>query len=696
MIRKSFVFTFLTLTISVMAQTDQNPLLGEFDTPHGIPPFDKIRTEHYLPAFTRAIAMARAEVDAIRDNPEAPDFDNTVAALDFSGKKLSDVAAVFFNLNEAETGDAMQKIALEISPVLTDFYNDIQLDPALFKRVESVYRSRDGLHLSPEQNRLLEKTYKGFVRSGAGLDPEAQERYRAVTSELSDLTLKFGQNVLAATNAFILHLTDPADLAGLPGMIREAAAEEARSRGLEGWVVTLQAPSMVPFVQYSEKRELREKVWRAYNNRCLGGEYDNTGTIARIVNLRLELANLLGYPTYADYILEERMAGSRAAVNEFLDELVDRAMPYARQDYETIGLYADSNGLEGTLMPWDWSFYTEKYKAEHYSINDELLRPYFKLENVQKGMFLLANKLYGLKFRETNDLPVYHPDVKTFEVYDGDGSFLSVLYIDYFPRPTKRGGAWMTSFRDQYIENGKNVRPVVSLVCNFTKPTADTPSLLTFGEAETILHEFGHALHGMLSEGTYPGLTGTSVYRDFVELPSQLMENWMTEKEYLDLWAVHYETGETIPQEMIDKIVAARNYLSGYLNSRQLGFGLTDMAWHTLEEPFTGSVVDFENRAVKRTRVLPEVEGAAMSPSFSHIFAGGYAAGYYGYKWAEVLDADAFALFREQGIFDGEVAGSFRENILSRGGSEPPMELYIRFRGKEPTTEAFFERAGLK
>ncbi|MDL2230528.1 M3 family metallopeptidase, partial [Alistipes sp. OttesenSCG-928-L06] len=674
---------------SCQPQGEQNPLLGEFRTPFGVPPFDRIRVEHYMPAFEQAIAEARADVDAIVSNPEAPTFENTIAVLDRSGSRLTAVSEVFFNLNEAATSERMQQIALEVSPMVTAFGNDTQLNPELYKRVSAVYEQRESLGLTAEQEMLLEDTYLGFVRSGAGLSDADKDKYRQISEELSSLSLQFGQNVLAANNAFTLHLTDEADLAGLPDMQKEAAAEEARARGLEGWAVTLDAPSLVPFLQYAERRDLRREVWTAYNSRALTGEFNNTDTLKRIANLRLEMANLLGYPSYADFALEQRMAGSSRRVNDFLEELLGRAMPYARKDYEMIDAYARSQGLEGPVMPWDWSFYQDKYKAAHYDLNDEMIRPYFQLEKVEGGVFLLANKLYGLEFRENKELPVYHPDVKGFEVYDDKGKFMSILYIDYFPRDSKRGGAWMTGFREQYVtEDGTEVRPVVSLVCNFTKPSKDTPSLLTFGEAQTLLHEFGHALHGMLSEGHYAGVTGTNVYRDFVELPSQIMENWLTQKDFLDLWAEHYQTGEKIPQALVDKIVATQQFLSGFMNSRQLSYGMLDMAWHSITEPVTEDAVSFERRAMDRAQILPRVDGVAMSPAFGHIFGGGYAAGYYGYKWAEVLDADAFAYFLEEGIFNREIAGRFREHILSKGGSARPEVLYERFRGKPATTDA--------
>ncbi|MCC8087812.1 MAG: M3 family metallopeptidase [Rikenellaceae bacterium] len=686
----------MTVISCSTGNNSENPLLSDFNTPYGVPPFDKIKTEHYLPAFEESIRLAREEIGQIVDNPAAPDFYNTIEALERSGRRLETVSSVFFNLNECLTNDVMQNIALEVMPKLTEFSNDIQLDPKLFGRVKTAYETTDKDRLTAEQRMLLDKTYKGFIRSGAGLNDEDKEKYRGLTTELSNLSVIFSQNVLAATNGFFLHLTDSADLAGLPESAIQAAREEAESRNLEGWVITQQAPSMIPFMQYAENRGLREQLWHAYNTRGIGGEHDNTELIKRIADLRQRIANLLGFETYADYVLAERMAGSRQAVNEFLEDLLERSLPHAKNDYFLISEYAKEKGHDGKLMPWDWSFWSEKYKDEFYSINDEITRPYFKLESVENGMFLLANKLYGLTFKENRDIPVYYPEVKAFEVYDGDGSFLAVLYIDYFPRASKRGGAWMTSFRDQYKENGEDIRPVISLVCNFTKPTSTTPSLLTYSEAETILHEFGHALHGILAEGTYSSLSGTSVYRDFVELPSQFMENFFSEKEYLDLWAEHYETGEKIPEELIEKIKASQKFLSGYANVRQLTFGINDMAWHSITEPITVSAEEFEKNATSRAQILPSVPGTAMSPAFSHIFAGGYAAGYYGYKWAEVLDADAYSVFKNNGIFDKTTATSFRENILSKGGSEPPMELYVRFRGHKPTADAFLEREGLK
>ena len=677
------------------ANTD-NPLLKPFQGLHGTPPFSSIRIEDYAPAFDQAMADARLEIKAITENPEAPTFANTIEALEFSGQKLSEISSIFFNLNESNTNDTMQQLSLELSPKLTEFHNDISLNPVLFERVRRVYEGRDTLQLTQEQAQLLEKTYKSFARNGAALSDTDKETYRQWTSELAQLTLQFGQNVLAATNAYTLHLTDSAQLAGLPAYAVEGAAAEAQERGLEGWVITLQAPSMIPFMTYSPNRELKEQIWRAYNSRCNGGEFDNTANIKRITELRLKLANLLGYATYADYVLEERMAENTATVNEFLTQLQGKSIVAAHADVKAVSDYAHRQGADYDLMPWDFGYWSEKLKEQQFQLSEEMTKPYFKLENVQRGVFMLAEKLYGLTFTENPDIDVYHPDVKAFEVKDSSGRFMAVLYMDYFPRASKRGGAWMTDFRGQSIQNGKETRPLVSVVTNFTKPTDSLPSLLTFDEVTTLLHEFGHALHGMLAEGSYPSLTGTSVYWDFVELPSQLMENWATEKEFLDLWAVHYQDGTPIPAELVQKIKESKNFLAAYSHARQLGFGLDDMAWHSITAPVSEDVVTFERRAMKPVQVLPVVDGQCVSTSFSHIFAGGYAAGYYSYKWAEVLEADAFSLFREKGIFNREVADSFRTNILSKGGSEHPMTLYVRFRGHKPDVQALFDKMGIQ
>lgn len=670
-----------------------NPLLTEWTTPYATPPFSRIGLAHYEPAFDAAIACSRAEIEAIVDNPAKPTFGNTIVALERQGALLRRIEGLFFNLLEADTSDEMQQIALRVQPKLTALSNDIALDPALFERVKYVYEHPG--RLDKEEKRLLEETYKSFARNGAALSDEDKELYRQYSSELSELSLRFGQNALSATNAFTINITDPKRVAELPDFVRDGMAADAKARGEKGWTVTLQAPSYGPFLTYSSDRGLKERLWRAYNSRALGGEFDNTEIVRRIVNTRLKIANLLGYETYADYVLADRMAETVPAVEGFLSELLDASKEYADADYAAVSAYAASQGFEGPVMPWDWAYYVEKYKNEKYALSDETVKPYFQLENVRKGVFMLANRLYGLNFTPNPGIEVYHPDAAAYDVTDADGRFMAVLYLDFFPRASKRGGAWMTEFRGAKCVDGVETRPLVSLVMNFTKPTENAPSLLTFDEVETFLHEFGHALHGMLAEGKYESLNGTNVYRDFVELPSQIMENWATEKEFLDLWAVHYKTGEPIPAEIVDRIVAAQNYLAAYGNVRQLSFGLTDMAWHSLTEPFDGGIEPFEVMVTVPTQVLPVVEGTAMSPAFGHIFSGGYAAGYYGYKWAEVLDADAFSLFKEKGIFSREVADAFRENILSKGGTEHPMQLYVRFRGHKPETRALIERMGL-
>ncbi len=672
-----------------------NPLLAQWETPHATPPFSKIELAHYEPAFEAAIACQRAEIDAIVNNPAKPTFGNTIAALERSGQLLGRIEGVFYNLLSADTSDEMQEIALRVQPKLTELSNDISLNPELFARVKAVYE-HPGCCLKKDDKKLLEDTYKSFARNGAALSDADKELYRQYTSELSALTLQFGQNALAATNAFALNITDPKQVAELPAFVKEGMAADAKARGEKGWTVTLQAPSYVPFVTYSSNRALKEKLWRAYNSRALGGQYDNTEIVRKIANTRLKIANLLGYKCYADYVLERRMAKDTPTVEAFLEELLAATKEHADRECRTVSDYAAKLGFEGELMPWDWAYYSQKYRDAEYALNDEVVKPYFQLENVKKGVFLLANKLYGLNFTPNPEIDVYHPDVTAYDVTDEKGRFMAVLYLDFFPRASKRSGAWMTEYRGTKIVDGEETRPLVSLVMNFTKPTGEKPSLLTFDEVETFLHEFGHSLHGMLAEGRYESQTGTSVYRDFVELPSQIMENWATEKEFLDLWAVHYRTGEPIPAEIVESIVAAKNFLAAYGNVRQLSFGMTDMAWHTIAEPYEGDVVAFERASMAPTQVLPAVDGTAMAPAFSHIFSGGYAAGYYGYKWAEVLEADAFSLFKEKGIFNREVSGSFRDNVLSKGGTEDPMDLYVRFRGHKPETRALIEKMGLK
>lgn len=670
-----------------------NPLLAEWTGPEQTPPFSKIKLSDYEPAFDAAIACSKAQIEAIVNNPKKPTFGNTIVALERHGEYLDRITGVFFNLLEANTSDQMQAIAERVQPKLTELGNDISLNPALFARVKAVY-DRPG-RLKNEDKLLLEDTYKSFARGGAALADADKELYRKYTSELSALTLKFGQNSLSSTNAFTLNITDPNVVAELPGFVKEGMAAEAKSRGEKGWTATLQAPSYVPFMTYSSNRALKEKLWKARGSIAMGGDTDNVENVKQIANVRLKIVNLLGYKSYADYVLEERMAENASTVNDFLKELLNATKSYADTDYKTISEYAATQGLKGDLMPWDWGYYSEKYKNEKYALSDEMTKPYFKLENAQKGVFMLAQKLYGLNFTPNANIETYHPDVTAYDVTDENGRFMAVLYLDFFPRASKRSGAWMTEFRGAKIENDVETRPLVSLVMNFTKPTEQTPSLLTFDELTTFLHEFGHALHGMLAEGKYGSQTGTNVYRDFVELPSQIMENWATQKEFLDLWAVHYQTGEPIPAQIVERIVAAQNYQAAYANVRQLSFAMSDMAWHSLTEPLEGDVVAFETTAMAPTQVLPVVPGTAMAPSFGHIFSGGYAAGYYSYKWAEVLEADAFALFKEKGIFNKEVATSFRENILSKGGTEHPMKLYERFRGRKPDNKALIEKMGL-
>ena len=673
-----------------------NPLLEEWNTPYQTPPFSKIELKHYEPAFDYAIEQNRAEIDAIINNPEAPTFENTIVAMEQSGELLGRVSGVFFVLNNCVTSEDMQQIALNVTPKLTALSNDVSLNPELFARVKAVYDQRETLNLDTEDRQLLEESYKSFARSGALLEGEAQELYRQYTTELSQLTLEFGQNALAATNAFALNITDEAKVAELPDFVKEGLAAEAEARGQEGWTVTLQAPSYGPFMTYSSQRDLKEQLYKAYNTRGVGGENDNMENIRKIANLRLQIAKLLGYECYADYVLEDRMAESRTIVNDFLDELCEATLDYAKKDVATVTAYAHELGFEGELMPWDWGYYNEKYKEAKYAINDEQIKPYLQLENVKDAVFMLAGKLYGLTFTPAPEIETYHPEATAYEVKGDDGELLAILYLDFFPRESKRQGAWMTEFRGVSTKDGVEQRPLVQLVMNFTKPTATTPSLLTFDELTTFLHEFGHGLHGILAKGKYESINGTSVKRDFVELPSQIMENWATEKEYLDLWAKHYQTGEAMPAELIEKLIAAKNYLAAYFNVRQLSFGMLDMAWHTITTPYEGDVMAFELEALQPTKVVPIVDGCAMGPAFTHIFSGGYATGYYGYKWAEVLAADAFSYFKEQGIFSKEVADKFRYEILEKGGHQHPMELYVNFRGHKPQTKALIDQMNLE
>lgn len=674
-----------------------NPLLKNWETPFGTPPFHLIRTEHFKPAIVEAITMAKVEISTISDNPDEPTFENTIAALDRAGDKLGRITSVLFNLNSAETNKEFQSAAQEVSPLLTSFSNDITLNEKLFRRIKSLYNARDTADLTTEQNMLLEMKFRNFILGGAGLKDEEKKRFREISEELSTLSLKFEENVLEETNSFELHITDKNDLAGLPDGLIEMAGIEAEKLKKEGWIFTLHYPSYVPFLQYSKQRNLREKMLKAYSSRAFrGNDYDNRNIVKIIVNLRLEIAKMLGFSNCAEMILGDRMADSPFKVNKFLDELYNASKPAAKKDYDNVLSFAKGMGHNGPLERWDWAYYSEKFKKDKFNFDDEILKPYFSLEKVQNAIFGLAGKLYGLKFIENNNIPVYHPEVKTMEVLDKNGAFLAILYIDFFPRPGKNGGAWMTSYRDQRNENGKDIRPLISIVSNFTRPTDTRPSLLSFNEVTTFLHEFGHSLHGMLTKCTYESLSGTNVARDFVELPSQFMENFAYEKEWLESWATHYITGEKIPFDIIKKIKEASTFNEGYACYRQLSFGFLDMAWHTVTNPVGKEIEDFESVAMEKTELFPEIEGSNMSASFGHIFGGGYASGYYGYKWAEVLDADAFKHFEETGIFNQETAESFRKNILEKGGTEKPLNLYINFRGKEPTIDALLERSGLK
>lgn len=669
-----------------------NPLLIKSTLPFSAPAFDKIENRHYIPAFKQAIEDGKTEIDAIVNNVEAPSFRNTIEALEYSGETLGRISHIFYNLLEANTDEEMQNIAEEISPLTTEFSMYILLNEGLFQRIKDVYDHRNELKLDNVKMRLLEKTYKSFARNGANLSPEDKAVYSKYVEELSLLSLQFGKNVLAATNAFTLNITEESELAGLPDYVKEQAADEAKSKGVTGWLFNLTAPSYIPFMKFSERRDLREKMYRKYSTRAFGGELDNSNTIKRIAELRIKVANILRYNNFAEYQIEQRMAKSPANVNEFLNKLLNPALPKARQEVEELNLYAKANGFDGDeLMPWDFSFYAEKLRAEKYELRDEQLKPYFQLESCINAMFDLANRLYGLSFTEIDDVPVYHKDVKVYNVKDKDGSHLALFYADFFPRESKRGGAWMTEFRGQRIYDNVDERPHISIVTNFTKPTSETPSLITHDEFTTLLHEFGHALHGIMTKGTYESMTGTNVDHDFVELPSQIMENWCYEPEYLQTFAKHYQTGETIPVELIDKIVKTKNYLSAYYHIRQLQFGILDMTWHSLTDIFEEEPLKFEKNALLSTNVLPSIPECSISTSFSHIFAGGYCAGYYSYKWAEVLAADGYSLFKEKGIFNREIADKFRV-LLEKGDSVDPEVLYRDFRGHNPEPEALLKQ----
>ena len=673
-----------------------NILNSPFNTPYNTAPFSKIKDEHFLNAFKIAIEKAKAEIDAIVNNTELPSFSNTIEALDFSGHELDRISSIFFNLNSAETNDTIQKIAQDVSPLLSEFSNDIRLNEDLFKRVKAVYDAKDDLDLTTEQKTLLDKKYKSFSRNGANLSEDKKKKLREIDKELSKLKLKFGENVLAETNNFEMLITDEKDLAGLPEGTIEAAHQLAESKDKEGWLFTLDYPSYIPFMTYADNRELRKKLAIAAGKKAFKGDaLDNQTNVLNIAKLRFERAQLLGYKTHAHFVLEERMAKTPQKVEAFLNELLEKAKPAAQQEFAELQKFAkDLDGIE-QLEKWDSAYYSEKLKQKLFNIDDEKLKPYFKLENVINGVFSVANKLYDLHFETITNIDKYHDDVLTYKVTNGNGDLVSVFYADFFPRPGKRNGAWMTSFKSQSIKNGVNDRPHISIVCNFTKPTKSKPSLLTFNEVTTLFHEFGHALHGMLANTTYPSLSGTSVYWDFVELPSQVLENWCYEKEALELFATHYETGELIPMELVSKIKESSTFHEGMQTLRQLSFGLLDMSWHGVNPTSIKDVKSHEFNAFKDTQLFPDVEENCMSTSFSHIFQGGYSSGYYSYKWAEVLDADAFEFFKEEGIFNSSVAKKFKDNVLSQGGTEDPMVLYKRFRGKEPKPDALLKRAGL-
>ena len=668
-----------------------NPLLNFNNTPYNTPRFEEIKEDDYIPAFENALEKAKTEILNISEFQEEPSFSNVIEALDGAGNELSQIISVFFNLNTACTNEKMQAIAQKISPILSEYSSSITLNEKLFQKVEYIYNNAPS-NLTEEQTTLLKDTWNSFIKGGAGLKGEQRNRFKEIKTRLSILSLKFEENLLKETNAFTLNITNASDLAGLPDSTIQASAQAAKEAKQQGWTITLHAPSMLPFMKYSDKRDLRKKVYTAYASRC---NTSNATIISEIVSLRSELAKLLGYPTYAEYVLSDRMANNSKTVNKFLKELLDASHPKALQEKRELEEFAHSKGLKGEIQKWDVAYYSNKLKIEKYSIDDEMLKPYFELKKVQKGIFDLANELYGISFKEIHNIQKYNKDIQTFEVLDEKGEFLAILYTDFFPRSNKSGGAWMTEFREQHYEKGKDIRPLVSLVMNFTKPTEDKPALLTFNEVTTFLHEFGHSLHGMLSKTHYHSTSGTNVYRDFVELPSQLMENWAFEKEWLDKWASHYKTNQKIPQEYIAKIKKAANFQSGLQCDRQISFGMLDMAWHSLKEAFKGDIVELEKTAMRPTEIYPEVPGCIFSTGFGHIFSGGYAAGYYGYKWAEVLDADAFSVFKEKGITNKETASSFRKNILEKGGSEHPRTLYLKFRGKEPKIDALLKRSGL-
>ena len=709
---KKLLITMTAIAVSVSAMAETNPFFDykNWKTPHQTYPFNEIRPEHYMPAFEEGMKQGLAEIDAIANNPAAPTYQNTIEAYEKSGELLSVVAGCFYNLTHSETNEQLQQIEMELSPKMSEYSATIRLNEKLFQRIKAVYDQRGSLHLNKEQAKLLEDIYESFANNGANLSPEDKQTYRELSARLSKLTLTYGQNVLKATNAWTMLVTREEDLAGLNDDTKAMLRDNAQKAGHEeGWLLNLKPTTYIPVMQDCANRDLRRELYTAYNSRCIGGEYDNTQVIIDIVNTRLELAKLFGKRNYAEKSLYKTCADNQETVMNFLDQLRENYMPVARQEVAELQAFATAHGLYATLQSWDWSYYSKQLKEEKYAISDDVLRPYFELENVKQGVFGLAKRLYGLTFKENKNIQVYNPEVSAYEVFDQKGNFVAVYYCDFHPRDGKRGGAWMNDFRAQYREGKKDHRPHIVNVMNFTRATADKPALLTYDEVETFLHEFGHGLHGMLTKCQYAALSGTSVPRDFVELPSQFNENFLGEKEFLDTFAKHYQTGEVIPQELIDKIQASNTYHAAYACVRQLSFCYLDMAWHTLTQPFTvpadltteEAVIKFGNDAMSSVQVLPNVPGTQMETAFTHIFSGGYAAGYYSYKWSELLDADAFSVFKEAqkkngSIFDKKAADLFRKNILERGGTEKPMDLYRRFRGGEPSVNALLERDGIK
>ncbi len=677
--------------------TNTNPLLQKFVGFDACVPFDQIKLEHYKPALLESIELAKKNIEAIKNNPAEPNFENVLVALETCSERMGLVGLIFHNLEISNGNDEMMKLAPEMYQLSAAFGSDVSLDLDLFKKIKAVYDKRDSLSLNVEQKSLLDKTYKSFVRNGALLDQATKEKIRAIDQELAGLAPKFGENVLKATNAFEIVIDNKSDLEGLPESAVEAASMSAEKKGYKGkWLFNLQHPSYIPFMTYAKNRALREKMSKAFSAKAFKDEFDNQENIKKIVSLKFERANLLGFKNHAEFVLQERMARDSQTVTQFLKRLTDAGKPAGMRDLQEVKEYAKSKDGITDIQPWDFAYYSEKLKEEKYAFNEEDLRPYFKLENVVAGVFEHAKKLYGINFKENSSIPVYHPEVKVYEIYEnGTNKYMGLFYTDFFPRETKKSGAWMTTFREQGLHDGQVKRPHVAIVCNFTKPTATKPSLLTYDEVRTLFHEFGHALHGILADGTYPSVTGTSVYWDFVELPSQIMENWVGEKEGLDVFAKHYETNEPIPAELVNKLKRAQKFQTGWMMMRQLQFATLDMEWYSTDPKTISDVDAFETKATETTRLMPKVSGTNNSCSFSHIFAGGYSAGYYSYKWAEVLDADAFEYFLEKGIFNQEVAQKFKENILSRGGSEHPMELYKKFRGREPDPNALLRRDGL-